>query len=176
MAPLLYHDRPVGLVEIVDQKRSRHYSRQELRLCRAIAGQAAAALHNAKLFADQARSDHDISRMRAALQSLTQSVPAMAAADSQSRLAELARAACAALEAVSCVASFAGDSAGAFGDGAAGFETGDDRGTRASLVVAREPSGAGDFTLAVTLAEPPTAGQIELLDLIAAAGGALLHR
>ena len=175
MAPLLYHDRPVGLVEIVDQKRSRHYSRQELRLCRAIAGQAAAALHNAKLFADQARRDHDISRMRAALQSLTQSVPAMAAAG-QTRLAELARAACAALEAVSCVASFAGESAGAFGDGAAGFETGDDRGTRASLVVAREPSGAGDFTLAVTLAEPPSAGQIELLDLIAAAGGALLHR
>lgn len=176
MAPLVYQDRPIGLVEIVDQRRSRHYSRQELRLCRAIAGQAAAALHNAKLFADQARSDQDISRLRTALQSLTKSVPAVATAAGPSRLGELARAACATLQAISCVASLGGESAGAFGDDAAAYESADERGTRASLVVARDPSGAGELTLAVTLAEPPTEGQIDLLDLIAAGGGALLAR
>ena len=176
MAPLVYQDRPIGLVEIVDQKRSRQYSRQELRLCRAIAGQAAAALHNAKLFADQARSDHDITRLRTALQSLTRSVPGVAAADGASTLAELARSSCEALAAVSCVASCGGESAGAFGAGAGTLEGDDQRGARAALVVARGPSGAGDFTLAVTLMGSPTEGQVELLDLIAATGGALLRR
>ena len=175
MAPLVYHDRVIGLVEIVDQKRSRQYSRQELRLCRAIAGQAAAALHNAKLFSDQARSDHDISKLRVALQKLTASVPAVAAAAGPAALGELARTVCGALGAVSCVASCAGESAGAFGEAAARFHPGDERGARATLVVARDPSQATDLTLAVTLAEPPTEGQIELLDLVAAAGGALLR-
>jgi excisionase family DNA binding protein len=175
MAPLVHQDRVIGLLEVVDQKRSRNYTRQEQRLCRAIAGQAAAALHNAKLFANQARSDHDITRLRAALRSLTGSVSGVVAADADSALAEIARAACAALEAVSCVASSAGASAGAFGDAAA-FENGDERGTRATLVVARDPSGASDLTLVVTLAETPSEGQTELLDLIAAGGGALLAR
>ncbi len=175
MAPLVYRDRVIGLLEIVDQMRARHYSRQELRLCRAIAGQAAAALHNAKLFAQQTRSDHDISRLRDSLRSLTASVPAMAAAEHDAVLAEIARAACAALEAVSCVATVRGTSAGAFGDAAA-LADGDERGTKATLVVARDPSGASDLTLAVTLAEPPSEGQAELLDLVAAGGGALLAR
>jgi excisionase family DNA binding protein len=176
MAPLVYLDRVIGLVEVVDQKRARHYTRQELRLCRAIAGQAAAALHNAKLFADQARSDHDISRLRTALHKLAVSVPAVVASPADALLAEVARAAVESLEAVSCVASAGGVSAGAFGDAAAAFENGDERGTKAMLVVARDPSGQSDLALAVTLAEPPSEGQTELLDLIAAAGGALLTR
>ena len=176
MAPLVYQDRSIGLVEVVDQKLSRHYSRQELRLCRAIAGQAAAALHNAKLFADQTRADHDIACLRAALGRLTRSVPDVAAARGPSTLGELARAACSALDAVSCVASCGGQSAGAFGDDGARLTAVDERGARASLVIARDPAADGDFTLAVTLVEPPTEGQIELLDLIAAAGGALLRR
>jgi excisionase family DNA binding protein len=176
MVPLVYQDRVIGLVEVVDQKRARHYTRQELRLCRAIAGQAAAALHNAKLFADQARSDHDISRLRTALRKLAGSMPALVASPAEALLAEVARAAVESLEAVSCVASAAGTSAGAFGDAAAAFENGDERGTKATLVVARDPSGRSDLTLAVTLAEPPSEGQTEVLDLIAAGGGSLLAR
>ena len=98
-------------------------------------------------------------------------VPAIAAASGPAALAELARAACTALDAVSCVASCGGQSAGAFGDDTAALRTGDERGARAALVVARDPAGGGDFTLAVTLVEPPSEGQIELLDFIAAAGG-----
>lgn len=176
MAPLVYQDRVIGLLEVVDQRRARHYSRQELRLCRAVAGQAAAALHNAKLFADHTRSDHDISRLRSALRSLTGRVPAVVASAPDAVLAEVARAACDALEAVSCVASAGGASAGAFGEASPAFDDGDERGTRATLVVARDPTGASDLTLAVTLVEPPSEGQTELLDLLAAAGGALMTR
>ncbi len=176
MAPLVYQDRVIGLVEIVDQDRARDFSRQELRLCRAIAGQAAAALHNAKVFAEQARSDHDIERLRSALRSLAGSVPALVAAAPGETLSEIARAACDALGAVSCVASSGGTSAGAFGQAAASCDGGGGRGTRASLVVARDPGGTGDLTLAVTLTATPSEGQAELLDLIAAAGGALLGR
>lgn len=176
MAPLVYQDRSIGLVEVVDQNRSRQYTRQQLRLCRAVAGQAAAALHNAKLFAERARSDHDIARLRSALRDLAGHVPSIAHADGARLLDELARAACSALGAISCVASVDGMSAGAFGETAAPAGDGEQRGTRATLVVARDPSGATDFTLALTLSEPPSEGQAELLDLVAAAGGALAPR
>lgn len=175
MAPLVYQERSIGLVEVVDQKRSRKYSRQELRLCRAIAGQAAAALHNAKLFAERTRSDHDVTRLREALRRFTERIPALAGAGPDQALDELAHTACKALEAISCVASLGGASAGAFGETGAAAN-GEERGTRATLVVAHDPSGASDLTLAVTLAEPPSEGQVELLDLIVAAGGALATR
>lgn len=176
MAPLVYQDRSIGLVEVVDQNRSRQYTRQQLRLCRAVAGQAAAALHNAKLFAERTRTDQDISRLRGALRDLAGNVPAIARAQGTQLLDELARAACSALGAISCVASVGGVSAGAFGETAAVPANREERGTRATLVVARDPSGTSDFTLALTLSEPPTEGQAELLDLIAAAGGALATR
>ena len=119
MAPLVYHGRTIGLLEVVDQKRTRHYTRQELRLCRAVAGQAAAALHNAKLFAEQRRSDEDIARLRTSLVTLRTTLPGLVRAgggDRQRLLGELARAACAAIGAISCVASMGDDSAGAFGE------------------------------------------------------------
>ena len=172
MAPLVYHGRTIGLLEVVDQKRTRQFTRQELRLCRAVAGQAAAALHNAKLFAQQRRSDEDIARLRDSLVMLRAALPSLvqaAGADRQRLLGELARAACAAVDAISCVASLADDSAGAFGEGVVSG----DIGGQASLVVARDPSGATDLALAVTMAEPPGEGQIELLDLLAAGGAAL---
>ena len=53
MVPLVVQGRSLGLLEVVDQKRSRDYSRQELRLAEAIAGQAAVAIQNAKLFAER---------------------------------------------------------------------------------------------------------------------------
>ena len=172
MAPLVYHGRTIGLLEIVDQKRRRDYTRQELRLCRAVAGQAAAALHNAKLFAEQRRSDEDVARLRKSLITLRTTLPGLIRAgggDRQRLLGELARAACTSTGAISCVASMGDDSAGAFGDGAVS----DGVAGQASLVVARDPSGASDLALAVTLAAPPGEGQIELLDLLAAGGAAL---
>jgi excisionase family DNA binding protein len=176
MVPLVVQGRSLGLLEVVDQKRSRDYSRQELRLARAIAGQAAVAIQNAKLFAERRRSDEDITRLREALASFTADVPQFAEGGRQSdALAAVARAVCGALGAISCVASLGGETAGAFGAGQAAAPTnGQNRGGAANLVVARDPSGATDLTLAVTLPRPPGEGQVELLDLVAALAAAIV--
>ena len=71
MVPLVVQGDTIGIVEVVDQKRSRQYSRQELRLAGAIAGQAAVAIKNARLFAERRRSDEDVAGLRRTLTDLT---------------------------------------------------------------------------------------------------------
>ena len=90
-------------------------------------------------------------------------------------LQAIATGVCDACEAISCVASLNGESAGAFGAGpvAEAGAAAPRRGTSASLLVARDPSGRTDLTLAVTLAEPPGDGQVELLDFVAAVTAAV---
>jgi GAF domain-containing protein len=174
MVPLVVQGDTIGIIEVVDQKRSRQYSRQELRLAGAIAGQAAVAIKNAKLFAERRRSDTDLSNLRQALTRLTAHVPNLGTGGRRSDLlGSVATAVCDALGAIACVASAGGESAGAFGAGPAADAGADGRGTNASLVVARDPSGRTDLTLAVTLHDPPGEGQVELLDLVAAAAAAL---
>jgi excisionase family DNA binding protein len=178
MVPLIVQGRTLGLLEVVDQTRSREYSRQQLRLASAIAGQAAVAIQNAKLFAERRRSDEDIARLREALATLTAGVPRIGEGGRRSdALGAVAGSVCSALGAISCVASLDGESAGAFGAGQAAAPAGDrHRGGAASLLVARDPSGATDLTLAVTLPRPPGEGQAELLDLVAAVTAALVTR
>ncbi len=172
MVPLIVQGDTIGILEVVDQQRSRAYSRQELRLAGAIAGQAAVAIKNAKLFAERRRSDEDVAGLRRTLTDLTARVPAVSAAGrGPDLLTAVAGAVCEAFGAISCVASVGGESAGAFGAGrvAARPASGNaERGTNASLVVSRDPSGRTDLTLAVTLGEPPGEGQVELLDFIVA--------
>ena len=171
MVPLVVQGQTMGLLEVIDQRRSRDYSRQELRLAGAIAGQAAVAIQNAKLFAEVRRSDQDVTALRHALAALTRHVPETIGGRRADVLARVAAALCDALGAVSCVASLGGESAGAFGavplaaDGPHGREH---AGAPATVVVARDPTGATDLTLAVTLDRPPGEGQVELLDLVAA--------
>jgi len=179
MVPLIVQGRSIGLLEVVDQKRSRQFSRQELRLAGAIAGQAAVAIQNAKLFAERRRSEEDVVNLREALSRLTTYVPRLREEASRADvLATVSQAVCDALGAISCVASMGGENAGAFGAGqvAARQAAGDARGTNANLVVARDPTGSTDLALAVTLPRPPGEGQIELLDFIAAATAALAGR
>ncbi len=176
MVPLVVQGRSLGLVEVVDQKRSREYTRQQLRLAGAIAGQAAVAIQNAKLFAERRRSEEDVSNLRRALARLTARVPGLRTGGRRSDfLSALAEAVCDALGAISCVASAGGESAGAFGAGHAADlqQIGAARGATASLIVARDPSGVTDLTLAVTLSRPPGEGQVELLDFLAATAAAL---
>jgi len=172
MVPLIVQGDTIGLLEVVDQKRSRQYSRQELRLAGAIAGQAAVAIENAKLFAERRRSDEDVASLRRVLSDLTARVPVSSDTGGASGvLAAVASAVCDAFGAISCVASVGGESAGAFGAGQVAARSGlaaAERGASASLVVSRDPSGRTDLTLAVTLSEPPGDGQVELLDFIAA--------
>jgi len=173
IVPLIVQGDTIGILEVVDQKRSRQYTRQELRLAGAIAGQAAVAIKNAKLFAERRRSDEDVARLRRVLTDLTARLPAVSAAGRGSDLlTAVAGAVCEAFGAISCVASVSGESAGAFGAGrlaARPDSTNAERGANASCIVSRDPSGRTDLTLAVTLGEPPGEGQVELLDFIAAA-------
>ena len=179
MVPLIVQGRSIGLLEVVDQKRSRQFSRQELRLAEAIAGQAAVAIQNAKLFAERRRSDEDVGNLRTALTRLTAHLPMLGEGRSTADvLTTLSQAVCEAFGAISCVASMGGESAGAFGAGqvAARQAAGDERGTGADLVLARDPSGRTDLTLAVTLPRAPGEGQVDLLDFIAAATAAIASR
>jgi excisionase family DNA binding protein len=178
MVPLVVQGRSLGVLEVVDQKRSREYSRQELRLATAIAGQAAVAIQNAKLFAERRRSEEDVKRLREAIASLTAHVPRLGEdAPRSDTLAAVAQAVCDAFGAISCVVSLAGKSAGAFGAdrGSASSDAGPRSGA-ADLLVACDPSGRSDLTLAVTLPQSPGEGQIELLDLVAAATAAVAAR
>ena len=58
MLALVYRGESIGLLEAIDARRARSYTRQELRLCQAVAGQAAVALHNTSLRA-ASRSGRD---------------------------------------------------------------------------------------------------------------------
>jgi excisionase family DNA binding protein len=177
MVPLVFRGASIGLLEIVDQKRSRHYSRQELRLCNAIAGQAAVALQNARAFADRSRSDRDIACLRRALATLSGSLPpAASGASTTESLQRIARAVCDAFDAISCVVNLGGESAGAFGAGLPAARVPHHGGTDASVMVATGRAGAADLTVAVTLAEPAGEGLVELLDLIAATASTALLR
>ena len=57
IVPLLYQGESVGLLEVLDHLRERRFSRQEMRLAHAVAGQAGMALHNTKVFSQLRRSD-----------------------------------------------------------------------------------------------------------------------
>ena len=174
--PLVHHGQSVGVLEVVDQKRSREYSRQQLRLAGAIAGQAAVAIHNAKLFAERRRSDEDIASLRESRVRHTVAAAGLPVGRPAAEVLQaIATAVCDAFQAISCVASLGGESAGAFGAGPVAEASTDAprRGTSASLLVARDPSGRTDLTLAVTLAEPPGDGQVELLDFVAAVAAAV---
>ena len=177
MVPLVVQGRSLGLLEVVDQKRSRQYSRQELRLAE-IAGQAAVAIQNAKLFAERRRSDEDVAKLREALAGPHGARPAPRRGRAPQRRARRRReAVCEALGAISCVASVGGESAGAFGAGrVAASPKGDERGANANLVIARDPSGGTDLTLAVTLPRAPGEGQVELLDFVAAVAAVVAAR
>jgi excisionase family DNA binding protein len=174
MVPLVFQGESVGLLELVDHKRVRKYSRQELRLCRAIAGQAAVALHNAKAFAASQRSDEDVGALRAALGGLAGSLPRLGAtASAHELLAATATLACETLGAISCVAEAGGHSAGATAAPDGRTISAD---SSASVITATAPCGAGALTLALTVPEPCADGAAEVLGVIAAAAASLFAR
>ena len=153
LIPLVYQERSVGLLEVLDHVRERRFTRQELRLARALAGLAATALQNATAFALLTRDNCDAEDLRAALDRATRGLPAIAAAASvDDVLRETAALACRTLGALSAVAAWgaasvevsgdaagapAGDAAGAPADAAAGVSvaaatTGDSVAARAA--------------------------------------------
>jgi excisionase family DNA binding protein len=175
MVPLIHSGRSIGLLELIDHVRERRYSLQELRICRAVAGQAAVALHNAEAFAVTRAAALSVDTMRSRLKELGREIPGLLQMrDPTATLEKTAELACRLCQGASCVASGAAASAGHIGempvpikDGATDGQTG--------LVAACDPSGESDVKLVLACAQPSQEGDAELLELLAAIAGACLH-
>ncbi len=171
--PMVHQGHSIGLIEVLDHKRERKFSRQEMRLANAVAAQAAVAVHNATVFAQLKRSDQDVLSLRRALEAVSSGYATLhrqtGTADILRTAAEIAAEA---LGAISCVASCRGESAGASGlrpDARATTRTG-----AAHVIVSSAPCGDDTMTLTLTLAGDGREGRAELLGLVAAmAAGAL---
>lgn len=172
--PMIHQGQAIGLIEVLDHQRERRFSRQEMRLANAVAGQAAVAMHNATVFAQLRRSDGDVLALRRAIERIADGHAALliqpAAGDV---LQAAARLAAEALDGLSCVANCGPDTAGAAG-AAPGPSA---RGTRtdtAHVIVSAAPCGDDQVTLTLTLGHPAGEGRAELLGLIAGlAAGAI---
>ena len=171
--PMVHQGESIGLIEVLDHKRERRFSRQEMRLASAVAGQAAVALHNANVFAQLKRSDQDVLALRHAIESISAGYTALHTQDElKAVLQTAADVAARSLRAISCVASLRGQSAGA-----SDVRPGAGRSTQtdsAHVIVSSAPCGDDDLTLTLTLGHAAGDGQAELLGLIAtlAAGAA----
>ena len=172
--PMVHQGRSIGLIEVLDHQRERKFSRQEMRLANAVAAQAAVALHNATVFAQLKRSDHDALALRHAIETIAAGYGTLHdRADAAAVLQAAADVSARALGAISCVASFRGESAGA-----SGLRPGDQAAAQsgaAHVILSSAPcGGGGDVTLTLTLGGGAGEGQAELLGLIATmAAGAL---
>lgn len=191
MVPLVFRGETIGLVELIDDRRERRYSAQELRICTAVAGQAAAALHNAQAFADAAAATREADELCARLDGLAVAITRFAAAGGVTAALETcARAACDVLGASSCVAVARGRSAGhaagaddgARDDDASGRFGGADVGAGTGQVggaqILRVSAGRGPaaVSLTVSLPRPARRGEAGLLRVLAASTGAALAR
>lgn len=175
--PMTHQGQGIGLIEILDHQRERRFTRQEMRLANAVAGQAAVALHNAKMFARQKRSDRDVVALRDAIEVVSGGCLEMDHASSTTAvLKAAAELAARSLRAISCVASHAGVNAGASGLPADDADEGTTQTDSAHVIVSSAPCGDHPLTLTLTLGRTVGGGQPELLGLIAAmAAGALLR-
>lgn len=175
LLPLVYRGRSVGLLEVLDHLRERRFSRQEMRLARALAAQASVALQNAKTFSRLRRSDHDVQRLQAALERATTALPGILAAKRPGDALQMAAAAaCHALDAISSVAVAGTLTAGATGpprDAEADDGSLRPHSDAAHVVVASAPCGADGLTITATLAEAAGDGSTEVLRLIATMAG-----
>jgi excisionase family DNA binding protein len=184
MVPLVYGCRSIGLLELMDHSRERRYSRQELRLCTAIASQGAVALHNAEAFSDVRHAENGSDALRFAIEEAARQVVRLdQPTDVDALLRAVAEIACRICDCAMCVVEGAGTSAGVGGlsfasHGAAvsAMQPGPGAVSGAQLLVASDPSGRTGLRLTVSLLRAPYAGESELLSLLAAAAGSRLLR
>jgi excisionase family DNA binding protein len=157
LVPLVHGGQCVGLLEVYDHVRERRFTRQELRLARALAGLAAVALHNARVFARLARSDAEARVLAASVDAVSDGLSALsAAATLEDALRETATLACRVTGGCRAFAAWDGVSACA-GDGA-----GEDE------IVAAQATPAGTLTVTVSLPHPASAHAERTLRLVTA--------
>ncbi len=172
LIPLVHRERPVGLLEVLDHVRERRFTRQELRLARALAGLAAVALQNAKAFGRLSHGDHDGQRLQAALAHVVDGLPAVAAATTAGdALREAAALACRALPALAATVACGDAAAEATGAGRGAAPPGE-----VTVVGAEAATNHGTLRLTVTLAHSADDGHADLTRLIAATAGQAIDR
>ncbi|MCX6363456.1 MAG: GAF domain-containing protein [Actinobacteria bacterium] len=175
IVPMIHQGQAIGLLEVLDHQRERRFSRQEMRLANALAGQAAVALHNAKMFAHLKRSDNDVLALRHAVQRIADGHAALLSqASPHGVLQAAADLATQALDAMSCVASCGGSTAGATNAPSGAGGGGTTQTDTAHVIVSTAPCGTSQLALTLTLSRAAGEGQAELLGLVAAmAAGAI---
>ncbi len=184
MVPLVYGGHSIGLLELMDKSRERHYSRQELRLCTAIASQAAVALHNAEAFFTAHHAERESDALCFAIEEVSREVVRL---DQPTAVDALLRAvaeiACRICNGAMCVVEGAGTSAGVGGLGIGSHEHAADAAqpspsaaSGVQLLVASDPSERTDLTLTLSLLRAPYVGETGLLRLLAAVAGSRLLR
>ena len=165
--PMVHQGQVVGLLEVLDHQRERRFTRQEMRLANAVAGQASVALHNAQMFAQLKRSDRDVLILRHAIEKISADYAGLRAQTTTTDVLQAAAdLAAAALSAMSCVASYGGESAGAAGLTAGGGERRSTQSNTAHVIVSSAPCRDDQVTLTLTLGGGASEGQAELLGLI----------
>jgi len=165
--PMIHQGQAIGLLEVLDHERERRFNRQEMRLANAVAGQASVALHNAKVFAQLERSDKDVLKLRHAIEKLSAGYPGLSTrATSAALLQTAAELAATSLSAMSCVASYKGESAGASGLNAGPADQRSTQSNTAHVIVSSAPCEDDQVTLTLTLGTAASEGQAELLGLI----------
>jgi excisionase family DNA binding protein len=190
MVPLVFRGESIGLVELMDHARERRYSRQELRICTAVAGQAAVALHNAQLFGRARTATREIGRLCEQLDQVGDALAGLGdTSDAGALLDASAGAACELLGATSCVVSARGLSAGHAAGRPAGAPDrapGDGGGPKADawrleavagaeLLTVRSAAGE-EVAMTVSLPRASHRGEDHVLRLLAAATVAQLRR
>jgi len=177
MLPLVFQGQTIGLLEVHDHERPRRYSAQELRLCRALAGHAAVALHNAQLYSAAQAADAALDQLRLRLASVATQLATLAATDpATDSLDNVASALRAAFEAQSCLIA---DDEAVLGAATAkvGAPTAEQADTReAHLLSARVPIGGRCFEVSLALPRPPAVGEADLLALAAVTAASLTAR
>ena len=166
MVPLVYGGRSIGLLELMDKERERRYSRQELRLCTAVAGHAAVALHNAQAFTaireseSRAATPEPLATLRDRLAELLEATTA----DAMLRTA--AQIACSLPDALSCTAGAGERTAGATSAEVSRWPADGLASREVHLHVAMGPPGS-ELTLVVCLSGEIREADAAFLDLLA---------
>ena len=177
MLPLIFRGQTIGLLEVYDREGPRHYSAQELRLYRALAGHAAVALHNARLYSAAQAADVALDQLRLRLATAARGLGALDAADlAADSLDRVARALRAAFEAQSCLIA---DDEAVLAAATAKVEaaaTTEAHARAAHLLSARVPLGGKSLEVSLALPRPPAEGEADLLALVAVTAASLAAR
>ncbi|MGD1012728.1 MAG: GAF domain-containing protein [Acidimicrobiales bacterium] len=186
MVPLVCGGRSIGLLELMDHLRERRFSRQDLRICRAVAAQAAVALHNAESFAGAGVATQDLDSLCGLLDEAGDELGALSVAEDIGGLLDAtAKAACRIFGATSSVVMAEGQSSGfavpevneQAEASADGHRTPRRRALPgAEVLTASDGDGGHELSVTLSLPRPARGGESQLLGLVAAVAGLCLRR